>query len=98
MIGYNDVRGKKGGVSFAAVLQYEVDGKQLTSVATISSSSPPWQVGDHVRVWYHKDNPSSILMDNQRIEYLVPAFLIAIGIVSLVSGLRARRKQPSATS
>lgn len=87
-----------GGVTYAPVIKYEVDGRTHTFTSSNSSDPPSYEVGERVELLYDAADPSEARIDSWWELWLMPVMLggaavimaVVINVTLVVSFLRAR--------
>lgn len=90
-------RGSKGGIIYAPVFQFRtIDGRTIEVEESMYSKPPQFQEGQSVDILYDPQNPEKARVKKWANLYFLPlvlggmgAIFIVIGIVSLISYIRA---------
>ena len=81
-----EVRGRRGQRFYHAVLSYEVDGKKYETKSQSGFSIKTQAVGDHVRLYCHKENPKKFVVKGHSrvLTYILLVLLAIIGVLFIV--------------
>jgi hypothetical protein len=87
------------GVTYAPVINYDVQGRTYTYESSNSSDPPAYEVGEKVTLLYRPENPEEVRVNTWFDLWFLPAMLggggvvvAIVSIVMMVSSIRRRRQ------
>jgi hypothetical protein len=97
VIALNAEPGPKGDTYYRPTVRFVTDSGSVTFTGWVASSPPAYRVGESVRVYYNRADPSAAIIDSFADRMLLPVVFGGIGIVSvavgMILGVLTRRKR-----
>jgi hypothetical protein len=91
------------GVTYAPVINYDVNGRTYTYESSNSSDPPAYDVGEKVQLLYRPNDPEDVRVNSWFDLWFLPAMLggggvvvAIVSIVMMVGGIRRRRQMRTA--
>jgi len=87
VIAVNAETGSKGSTMYRPTVQFPTDRGPVTITGLVASNPPAYRVGESVRVYYNRADPSAAIIDSFVERLLISVVFGGVGIATVAVGL-----------